>query len=336
MIWTSISSWIACLGWGARESRRLARVTPRPFRFAFAVWAGVIAAPTRAADPTTQPTSTTALPKGFRPHVTSVQGGRVDWASGHLLVEGIGKSRGTDEQQQQMAERAATVVAARNALALAAGIQINRHGRFSDVRDGTVQIEGLLKGHLAVNVKWDPAAKPPSCTITLSVPLWGIKGLSATVFEEERQRARSSAHMPIADSQGTKTSDDEYLLIDCRGTHIEPCLFPIIINSDGRVLYDASVRRQYHGGILPTVRYVELEGQMSSGATSRPAIESDDHVHVFKSQVLKRSSKTDIVLGRGDVIRIANNARLSELLRDGQVLVLLDPAAAAQGTPPKR
>ncbi|GMU32891.1 MAG: hypothetical protein HS101_05020 [Planctomycetia bacterium] len=311
-------------------------MTPRSVCFAVALWACIIAAPVQAADPTTQPTSTTALPKGFKPHVTSVPGGKVDWASGHLLVEGIGKARGTDEQQQQMAERAATVVAARNALALAAGIQINRYGRFSDVRDGTVQIEGLLKGHLAVDVNWDPAAKPPSCTITLSVPLWGIKGLSATVFEEERQRARSSAHMPIAGSQGTKASDDEYLLIDCRGTHIEPCLFPIIINSDGRVLYDASVRRQYHGGILQTVRYVELDDQTASGATSRPALDTGDHLHVFKSQALKRSSKTDIVLGRGDVLRIADDARLSELLRDGQVLVLLDPAAAAQAISPTR
>ncbi|OWY70056.1 hypothetical protein B7486_17285 [cyanobacterium TDX16] len=307
-------------------------MTPRPFYLAFALWACVITAPMRAADPTTQPTSMTAIPKGFKPHVTHVQGGKVDWASGHLLVEGIGKARGTDEQQQKMAERAATVVAARNALALAAGIQINRYGRFSDVRDGTVQIEGLLKGHLAVDVNWDPAAKPPSCTITLSVPLWGIKGLSATVFEEERQRARSSAHMPIVGFQGTKTSDDEYLLIDCRGTHIEPCLFPIIINSDGRVLYDASVRRQYHGGILPTVRFVELDSPETIDATSRPALDTGDHIHVFKSQGLKRSSKTDIVLGRGDVFRIANDARLSELLRDGQVLVLLDPATAAKAT----
>ena len=336
MIWTSISSWIACSAWGARKSQALIWVTSRPLCFAFAIWASVSAAPARAADPTTQPTSTTALPKGFKPYVTNVQGGKVDWASGRLLVEGIGKSRGTNEHQQKMAERAATVVAARNALALAAGIQINRYGRFSDVRDGTVQIEGMLKGHLAVNVMWDPTANPPSCTITLSVPLWGIKGLSATVFEEEWQRARSSAHFPIVDSQGTATSDDECILIDCRGTHIEPCLFPIIINSDGRVLYDASVRRQFHGGILPTVRYVELDHPQESGATTQPALETGDRIHLFKSQAIKRSSKTDIVLGRGDVIRISKSARLAELLRAGQVLVLLDPVPKAQGTAPAR
>jgi hypothetical protein len=336
MIWTSISSWIACSALGAHKSRRLTQLTPRPLCFAFAIWASVIVAPARAADPTTQPTSTTALPKGFKPHVTNVQSGKVDWGSGHLLVEGIGKSRGTDEQQQKMAERAATVVAARNALALAAGIQINRYGRFSDVRDGTVQIEGMLKGHLAVDVMWDPAAKPPSCTITLNVPLWGINGLSATVFEDERRRARSCAHFPIVDSQGTTTSDDECILIDCRGTQIEPCLFPIIINSDGKVLYDASVRRQFHGGILPTVRYVEIDRPKASGATTQPALETGDRIHVFKSQAIRRSSKTDIVLGRGDVIRISKSVRLAELLRDGQVLVLLDPATEAQTTSPAR
>lgn len=280
-----------------------------------------------ADDATSQPTRATTVPAGYRPHITSGPGGKIDWANGLLLVEGIGKARGTDEQQQKMAERAATVVAARNALSLAAGVQVNRYGRFSDLRDGTVQIEGMIKGHFAVAVNWDPKATPPTCKITLGVPMWGIKGLSAIVFEEERKRSRSAAHMPIVESDDARIGEGEFIVIDARGTQLRPCMFPIVINADGRVLYDVSVRSQYHGEILQTVRYVEVDPLSApTPATSKPSQSESSELHHFKIQPLSRLSRTDIVLGRGDVRTIARNPKLVSLLRAGRMLVVLDPA----------
>lgn len=288
-----------------------------------------------AGDATSPPATT--LPAGYRPHLADGPGGKIDWANGTLLVEGIGKARGTDDQQQKMAERAATVVAARNALRLAAGIQVDRYGRFSDLRDGTVQIEGMIKGHFAVDVDWDPTAVPPTCTITLGVPMWGIKGLAAIVFDEARSRARSSAHMPIVSSTSSSFSDDEYIVIDARGAKVRPCLFPLILDADNRVLYDASVRQQYHGDLLPTVRYVEISAQCTT--VSAESGSEDDVAKTrrhFKAMTLNRTVKTDIYLGRGDVRTIANDATLAALLKAGRILVVLESESitTTQGAAP--
>lgn len=337
MISTWNNLWIACSIWAARRPvARRWRVAMWPVLATFMSAIPTVAR-TDAADPASQPAKVSVLPAGYIPHMTAVPGGRIDWTTGTLLVEGVGKARGTDEQQRSMAERAATLVAARNAMNVAAGVQIDRYGKFADLREGTVQIEGMIRGHFAVDVNWDPSATPPTCTILLGVPLWGIKGLSAVVFDEVRTRARSAAHMPIVSTEDKSFDADEYIVIDARGAKVRPCLFPLILNADNRVLYDASIRRQYHGDILPTVQYVEI-AQQCGAAPAKPDAkdESRPRLHRVKAMAMSETVKTDIYIGRDDVITIANDVRLATLLRAGRILVVMETRSMAQGVSPTR
>jgi len=62
-------------------------------------------------------------------------------------------------QQKALAIRAAETAAERNALAVTQGIRIDEKGRVSDLRDGKVRVEGVLKGYQVVKTEW-PASAP--------------------------------------------------------------------------------------------------------------------------------------------------------------------------------
>lgn len=301
------------------------------------------------------------IPPGYRAHVHPKAGGRIDWAHGEIVAEGLGRAKSTRDQDRQMAARAAEVVAARNAAAMALGLFVDRHAMLTDVRDGTIHVEAMLAGHKVAKLTWDDSASPPTCTAQLRVPMWGVKSVASIVFEEQYARARGSARMPLAPPRIGDPEPDEVLIIDARGLNLLPCLFPIVVNSDGRVLYNFATRSQVHGDILPVVHYVEVDpdvaealrkdamrkveaseqadasrtsSQPAGSTTTRPATPISParaELPPGKNQVIVRAFKaggvaqTDIVLRRDDCQRLADSAQVTRLFKHGRVFVVVDP-----------
>ncbi|HKQ48243.1 MAG TPA: hypothetical protein VJZ71_09260 [Phycisphaerae bacterium] len=196
---------------------------------------------------------------GFRPHVVNQKGGGIDWTSGEIIVEGVGKLRGNRPADRLGAQRAASLVAARNALAVANGIQIDAHGRVGNVRSGRITLDGVVKGQRVDETTWDKTKNPVECHVKLRVPLWGLSGI-CTVFSEGQRRAalqQGGRRLPLANVPADVT--ESVLIIDARGRKTDLCLFPVVRSEDGAVLYDVATRTDPQARSEPPVRYVETD-----------------------------------------------------------------------------
>ncbi|MBX3395460.1 MAG: hypothetical protein KF841_08830 [Phycisphaerae bacterium] len=217
-----------------------------PFALAFGVL-GAISTPLGAQE---------ALPPGLKPHKRPAANGDIDWTNGFVQARGFGRAKGRSPQDRQMAERAATVVAVRNALALSMGLKIDDKGRLGGVRNGEVRIRGKVKGYKVYLSEWHPDERPPRFKVKVRVPIWGLEGVSSVVYERKHQEAsRGVSHVALVRERIDVS--DCVLIIDARGTGIEPCLFPSIIDSSGRVIYDVSVMQAGVDRCERPLRYAE-------------------------------------------------------------------------------
>lgn len=195
------------------------------------------------------------LPQGFTPHYRPAKDGEIDWARGYVQARGYGKARGRSPQDKQMARRAAELVAVRNAMAITMGIQVDEQGRLSGIRNGRHRIQGIVKGHETYLVDWQPNETPPRCKVKVRVPLWGIKGVGSIVYDDQRRVAtRRGRHLTLVRQQVDVS--ETLLIIDARGTGIDPCMFPAVIDNTGRVIYDVSTIESVGRRPCP-VQYVE-------------------------------------------------------------------------------
>ncbi|HWL94189.1 MAG TPA: hypothetical protein VNT79_11715 [Phycisphaerae bacterium] len=197
------------------------------------------------------------VPTGFSPHIQPVKGGEVDWGNGFLIVHGEGRARGRSSRDRLMAERAASLVAARNALATSMRIQVDADGTFATVRDGSVHIRGRVKGQKVTSADWRPDENPPACRVKMRVPLWGLKGLGAVVYDRERREANGHRGERIALSEDRIDVRKYWLIVDARGLQISPCLFPVIVDDTGRTLYDIGAVETPRNAVIRPVGYAE-------------------------------------------------------------------------------
>ncbi|MFQ5429415.1 MAG: hypothetical protein ACE5E1_03805 [Phycisphaerae bacterium] len=209
-----------------------------------------VCAPARSAPPDPP------LPAGLTPHVRGVNQGQVDWAGGFIIATGTGKAEGRTDRDRLMARRAGTLVAARNALAIALGLRLDDKGRFADVRNGEVHLRGVLKKHRRVSSDWRPDKTPPECIVKLKVPIWGVKGVASVVYAGQRQAALAGGRR-LALSRVKQDVSGEVLVIDARGTGLEPCLFPSVTTERGGLIYDVATLSAPREPAAPVVRYVE-------------------------------------------------------------------------------
>lgn len=200
-----------------------------------------------------------AIAAGFKAHVQNQKGGGIDWTSGDIIAEGIGKARGVRVADRLGAERAASLVAARNALAIANGIQIDANGRVGNVRNGQISLNGVVKGQHIIDKSWDRNKRPPECHIKLRVPLWGVTGVVTVFSDAQRRIAMQRAGRRLVLVESNIDVSDAVLVIDARDYKIDPCLFPAVYSSDGAVLYDIATRTDTNAGSQPPLRYVETD-----------------------------------------------------------------------------
>lgn len=239
------------------------------------------------------------LPGGFTHHVVAVPGGRVDWAGGTILAEGKGKAASDTRQDRLMAKRAGEVVAARNALAIALGLQVDADGRFADIQGGAIRLRGVIKGKRTVSVEWRPNTTPPECVVTLSVPIWGVKGTASVVYAAQRWKAsQHGQRLALTTAEGDVS--DEVLVIDARGAGIVPCLFPAVTRTDGAVVYDVGMITSSPADAGPAVRYVETDLSYEQLQAHRPGGRGDRWAVATRGgQVARGFGRGTLPLGGG-------------------------------------
>ncbi len=207
-----------------------------------------------------EPGADAFLPAGLNACVQGVQGGQVDWTCGHIIAVGRGKAHGRTDQDKHMARRAAEVVAARNALAIAAGLRIDDEGGFADIENAEVQLRGIIRGHETLSTLWNPKNQPPDCVVQLKVPLWGLESVASVIYANQHQKTFQSRRPRLVLAPAQDALANEVVVIDARGLGVRPCLFPIVSQTGGAVLYDVcTVSGEASASILPPVRYAESD-----------------------------------------------------------------------------
>ena len=235
----------------------LTTMTPRAvMSLGLALMLVVAVSPARAQ---TDTASAAPLTGGFVDHVQPADIGVIDWTNGYILADGIAYAEGTDKQQELLADRAACVVAARNALAIAKGIRINDSMVIGDQKDALVRVEGRIKGHKVIESHWRPDADPPTCRVVLRVPLWGVKSVASVFVRNEQQRVRRSRERRCGLRVDRVDISDFVLVLDARGLDLAPCLFPVVTDIDGRRLYDLTTRSGTALQLEAPVRYVQSD-----------------------------------------------------------------------------
>jgi hypothetical protein len=220
------------------------------------------------------PNGTKELPAGFEPHREKLSGGYIDWTAGVIVAQGRGRAAGNSEQDRRMAERAAEVVAVRNALLVANDILVDADGRFQNVGEGEVRLRGVVKDQNTVSVTWAENVSPPECVAEISVPVWSAKGVASVIYERQKKKADAAGKRLQLTLDEAKASGT-VLVIDARGTGLRPCLFPTIVDAKDRVLYDLKTRGSRRRLNSPLVRYAETTLSFEQLQGPEPRAEAD-------------------------------------------------------------
>ena len=266
------------------------------------------------------PSSRGYVPSGCRAHVRSVPGGQIDWCDGFIIAEGKGKAEGRTENDRLMAKRAAETVAARNALLLAMDIQIDVDGRFADIRNAEVTLKGSLKGHETIAEEWRPNAVEPELIVKVRVPLWGVEGAASMVYTGQVQKALGGARRRVVLSSSGVDVSDAVLIIDARGTGVQPCLFPTVAEPDGVVLYDVGTLADRPKQSSPTVRYVETKLTASQLRTN-----GGPSGHLLLA---------DAANGGGFLLAALHDSPPSRVAHPWTLCSMIEPPKAGQPAPP--
>ena len=266
--------------------------------------------------PTSAP-SGKSLPWGSRSYLESTQRGDIDWTNGEILARGVGKVVGSGAQAAAMGRRAARLAAAHNAVLLASGLRIDPAGRRFDIVAGKITVEGVLRDFEEAAVEYDPKLR--TVTVTLRVPLYGIKGLVTKmgVVVSERQAKWSWSH-----GDGTERPPHvlrDSVVIDARGTGFTPVMFPVLQTDGGKRIFDASDVRLKQLIARPMVIYAGTDKKLAP--VSQPAAGP----LVIRPIRAKGKAKGILVLGETALSELAAHPECRELMRSGKLIVLAGP-----------
>ncbi len=171
----------------------------------------------------------------------------IDWAEGYVEAYGVGvaeqRSTAKDPAKRKaqdllMARRAAEVRAKRNAVALLANLRLDLKGA---AESGTYKqaIEATVKGAECSEVASNHDAQTPYYVVKARVPLWGVKGLSASLWSAYSKGY--GARVGQVAAPRAELEEEYVIIIDARGTDCPPHLFPRIVTEKGAVVYDITV-----------------------------------------------------------------------------------------------
>lgn len=158
--------------------------------------------------------------------------GVVDWEAGTYVVPGAAPIRGTGVEALK-ARRAARTQAVANAVKLAGGLQLDED-RLLDVRSGEIELDAFVRDATFS----DERTVGGRACITVTVPIHGVGGLMARVYDVEYAAYERTASAYTPAQQVALQGEVTDVVIDARQTRLEPGLLPKIVTENGEVVYD--------------------------------------------------------------------------------------------------
>ena len=269
--------------------------------------------------------------------------GYIDWSAREIVAVGKARQEYRSGSSSLMAQRAANVVALRNAMLLAADAPAGPNGKIGNLRDGRVILEGYLKDFKVTRaysrtlpngqIWWYAEAR---------VPLFGINGLAVKIYDSQLSSYKAtSTGVSRAKWAAPADGEGDLVVIDARGLKFIPGMFLLVISKDGQVLIDMeSSDRETAIGVGPCI---VASGELSSvvpaktiakpaskpSTTSQPAAGAQS-CHTVKAVAVKDGST--LILSDDDAARLTADGGASAAIRDGRVIVLVDSESTGAKT----
>lgn len=185
---------------------------------------------------------------GFPPAIQPFPKGKVNWEEGYLEATGTGKIPNKEPNAEKLAKRAARVDAYAVAMEIIKGVNYDPDAAMGDILEKQKQREYRIRGLVQGAEVVDTERKEDVFNVTVRAPLWGLKGVTIAfrdVFSEmpAPQPQEQQPQQEPGDEKKEEKKAESYtgLVVDARGTGVNPALFPVIADEDDNVVYGAGM-----------------------------------------------------------------------------------------------
>jgi hypothetical protein len=257
----------------------------------------------------------------IQPIVSGNEGeGAVDWSARVITATGIGAPNPElpEAAQRGGAERAAKVIAIRNALETVKGMFLNSTTtveNFMTTKDEVrTSVDGFVKG-----AKQEGRTKymsDGSVEITVTIPLDGIGNLGQMLYGDAVSEKPS-----VTAFEGTKAAKEQVftgLVIDCKGLKIKPALSPRVLDEDGKEIYgSAYVTREWaiKQGIVGYAKEVAAAAKLDRVGKTPGKI---------KAMKAHGDNSTDVMISNDDAAAVRSAAKNLKFLSECRVVLVID------------
>jgi hypothetical protein len=245
--------------------------------------------------------------------------GSVDWTNGTVTATGVGAppaNATSANHAKEMAKRAAFLMANRNLLEAVKGIRVDsislveNYVLTSDVIK--TEVSGFVHGATVTNTRFNPDG---SVEVTISRKLDGdFMDMMRPPDQKGRKEKMSRKPVSTAPVPAAYTG----VILDARGTGLQPAVVARIKDEQGREVYGPAVvgteAAAEHGRLMGYVKD-EAAAQANSWAGGRPLT-----IKAVRSEGERRA---DAVVAAGDAQSLSDPA-LADLLEQGRVVAIID------------
>ncbi|HBI29818.1 MAG: hypothetical protein VX420_05750 [SAR324 cluster bacterium] len=249
----------------------------------------------------------------------------IDWDRQLIIAEGIGVPAQTAKsvaQKNATAERAARLDAARNILEMAKGVNLSSTTTLKDamLQDDTVRtrIQGVLYGLRVVGT--------PRYFSDGSVRIRMEASLRETIPQELYATPQAGPPQeipaPVNTVQPSNRIDHNQvysgLVVDARGTDVQPAMSPKIVDEDGVELYGSAYVAQEFVQKHGMAGYVKTIDQARGNDRVQP------NPLVVQAVGASGANRTDLVLGNDTASALRKIAKHLNFLREARVVIVID------------
>ena len=272
--------------------------------------------------------------------------GEVNWGEQFLVAHGQGRAPAAEAgtpSGRVKARRAAEVDAYAQALILALGLTLDGQQKVQEYVERTPAARGRLQARIQQAQLVDEREVGGETRVTLRVPLFGVSGLALTFLDDPRL-------IPAAPSPSPPSplgADVSGLIIDARQVKVGPALLLQVVDEQGQLVYDpsrvappalrergtaayaqcAGPARQ-RGELSPRLRPVSLTASLLQAQAAPPPPRAGRRPLTVKAAGARGDLKVTVVVGQREAAEIQKADSKSGVLRNGNVLVVVDPVTA--------
>jgi hypothetical protein len=230
--------------------------------------------------------------------------GNVNWTQQYIEATGqsvIDNERFKNSAQAKlMATRGAVVIAQRNLLEIVKGVQIVGETTVQDMITTSdyvySRVEGVVKGAQQIG---EAKEKNGFIEVRLRMPIYGKESLAGTLDDQLLARARKEngfEKSPLLDqessdgSEGIDGSNPIVFNVENQG-QIDPSMYPIVVDDNGKVLFDFSQHFRLKEGKFP--QYLQMGKDILQALGNTKGVDIINMIQTGKGQfqIPQKSSK---------------------------------------------